>query len=501
MTRHADQPVSRWYTFTVLAIVALAFLAPLIWMVSTSIKPEVQAASEQIRSGLGQRVRALCHKRAPAPTAPAAVVQRRAADAARVDLLAIAASTGGPNALTTLLCAGCLAAGPGERAVRPTVLPRPVGCAPVAVGEPLAERLAAAQPGDTLCLADGVHLGPIALPAGVTLWGSGDAVVRSSGEGTTVRLGSGSRLLGLTVDGAGARADLLDAAVKAEKVDDVRIEGVTVVRANFGILLEQVKRAAVLGNRVTGIGGVALGLRGDGIRLWETYDSRIERNVVADARDVVVWYSSRNVLADNVVRHSRYGTHFMYSHDNRVERSQYLANEVGVFVMYSRGVVLDGNVLLDASGAAGMGIGMKESGNLTVTNNRLVHNSIGLFLDNSPLTVGERNRFAGNEIRDNHRPVIVESGGDALQVTWAGNAFDDYVGYDLDGDGFGDVPYALSDLGNALEMRNADLAFLRGTPALALVSLAGHAVPLFAPKPVLVDPKPRLSPLEQRHAT
>lgn len=166
---------------------------------------------------------------------------------------------------------------------------------------------------------------------------------------------------------------------------------------------------------------------------------------------------------------------------------------------------------------------MKESGNITVRDNQLVHNTIGFFLDNSPLNVGDTNLFEGNTVRlgdvgvmflssthdnqfkdnafrDNHLPVRVESGGDAMKVSWEGNAFDDYVGYDLDGDGIGDIPYELSDLSNVLESRNADLAFLRGTPALALVSVAGHVVPLLAPRPVLRDLHPRLMPRETPHA-
>ncbi len=395
--------------------------------------------------------------------------------------------------------------------------PRPAACVDVLPGARLADAVGQGKEGSAFCLGPGVHLGPVVVPEGVTVWGPADAVVRSIGQGTTVLLRARARLLGVTVDGAGSRFDLLDAAVKAEKADDVHIEGVAIVKANFGILLEQVKRATVRGNHVVGIGGPALGLRGDGIRLWETYDSSIEGNRVERSRDVVVWYSSRNVLKDNEVRDSRYGTHFMYSHDNRVEGSRYLDNEVGIFVMYSRRITLDGNTLLGASGAAGMGLGMKESGDLTVKNNRVVHNTIGFFLDNSPLTVGDTNlfennlvrlgdvgvtflstthgnHFKGNTLRDNHLPVKVESGGDALSAGWEGNVFDDYVGYDLDGDGFGDIPYELTDLSNVLESRNGDLAFLRGTPALALVSVAGHVVPLFAPKPIVRDLHPRLTP-------
>jgi len=48
-----------------------------------------------------------------------------------------------------------------------------------------------------------------------------------------------------------------------------------------------------------------LGLRGDGIRLWETRDSEIRNNQVIGCRDLVVWYSSRNKLIGNTVVRGR----------------------------------------------------------------------------------------------------------------------------------------------------------------------------------------------------
>ena len=53
---------------------------------------------------------------------------------------------------------------------------------------------------------------------------------------------------------------------------------------------------------------------------------------------MVVWYSSRNRVAGNSVAGGRYGTHFMYSHDNVVADNRFVGNVVGVFVMYSRAV-------------------------------------------------------------------------------------------------------------------------------------------------------------------
>ena len=39
--------------------------------------------------------------------------------------------------------------------------------------------------------------------------------------------------------------------------------------------------------------------------------------------------------------------------------------------------------------------------------------------------------------------MVIEGGGDAADVAWSGNYFDDYAGYDLDRDGIGDVAYEL----------------------------------------------------------
>ncbi|MBZ4415001.1 nitrous oxide reductase family maturation protein NosD [Myxococcus sp. RHSTA-1-4] len=421
-----------------------------------------------------------------------------------------------------LTLAGCARPAPARGERQGTVLAtpaRPTGCRPVEAGTAVQPLLDTARAGDALCLAPGTYPGPLRLPPHVTLWGPRGAVVRSSGEGTTVRVeGEGARLLGLTVDGSGGRFDTLDAAVHV-RGHGALVEGVTVRNAVFGILVERTEGVTVRGNHVVGSGGAALGMRGDAIRLWETKHSRVEDNLVEAGRDVVVWYSSHNAVRRNTVTGGRYGTHFMYSHDNVVEDNRYAGNEVGIFVMYSRGIALRRNVLAGATGAAGIGLGLKESGNVTAVDNLLVHNTVGLYLDTSPLQEGDtnlfegnhfrlgdvgvvfhsserRNTFSANSFRDNHAQVQVEGGGDALAVEWRGNDFDDYAGYDLDADGVGDVPYELRSLSGDLVARYPDLAFFRGSPTLSLVRAAGELLPLFSPKPVMRDAAPRMAPLE-----
>jgi nitrous oxidase accessory protein len=419
----------------------------------------------------------------------------------------------GVLALALLACARAPELAPRPR--RTTLAERPGACLPVAPDQPLQPALDRAAPGQVLCLGEGTWVGSLVVPRGVGIWGTERSRLKTAGSGTTVLLQDGASLGGVTVDGSGGRFDVLDAAVKVHG-DDVRVEGVTILHSIFGILVEKAKRVTLRGNRVVGLGGPALGMRGDGIRLWETNDSLVEDNEVQQARDCVVWYSSRNVLRGNEVRGGRYGVHLMYSHGNRLEKNRFVGNEVGVFAMYSRNLLIEGNQILFSRGAAGIGVGMKESGNVTVRGNLLAYNTQGFFLDNSPLVQGDRNVFEHNVVRlsevgigflssehdnlfrrnvlrDNTVQVRVDAGGDALGVTWEGNAWSDYAGYDLDGDGVGDLPYELKDLSGALTTRHPDLAFLRGTLARALVGVAGEVVPLFAPKPILRDPAPRMN--------
>ena len=417
--------------------------------------------------------------------------------------------------LSTCLCA--CSAGHDAPPPRVTAVDAPASGRPVRLGEDVQAAIDAAPAGAVLLLAPGEHRGPITIGKPLTLWGPPAATVRG-GAGSTVRVtGCGVRLGGFTITGSGQRFDLMDGGVHLQGSDHV-LEGVTVRETLFGILVERCERAKVVNCTVIGTGLPAMGLRGDGIRLWETNDSVVTDNHVTDSRDVVVWYSSRNLLARNHVTRSRYGTHFMYSHDNVVEDSEYVACEVGVFAMYSHDIVLRRNLLAESCGAAGIGIGLKEAGNLTIEDNWLLANTTGIYVDASPLDPGHHNHyrrnvvrfaesaislhsglrrseFVDNQFRDNGVVVKVGGQGDALACTFRGNFYDSYQGYDLDGDGFGDVPFEFRRLSVQLEGRYPELALLHGSPAMGMVDLVGEVMPLFVPRQLLRDEAPRLSPM------
>jgi nitrous oxidase accessory protein len=389
----------------------------------------------------------------------------------------------------------------------------PAACQRVAAGDDLARRLGEAPPGSVLCLAPGAWRGPLRVGPGVTLSGPREAVL-SGGDTVVTLAGEGAALVGVTIEGSGKRLDRIDAAVFVS-ADAARVEDVAIRGALFGVRAERASRLVIRGNEIRGDPGRPFGLRGDGIRLWEVRDSLVADNRLAHGRDLVAWYAPGNRFEDNQVEHGRYGIHFMYSHDNRVERNRFAEDVVGLFVMYSHRLVIEDNQLLRAGGAAGIGLGLKDAGDVQVRRNSFVANTTGLFIDTSSGFPDEHNRFEANEFRfhdravlfhgpternvftsnrfgDNRVDVEVDGRGDARAADWLGNEWDGYVGYDLDGDGVGDVPHQPRSLAADWIARIPALAFFRGTAALGAIEWLGRALPLFASAPLLVDPAPRL---------
>jgi nitrous oxidase accessory protein len=383
-------------------------------------------------------------------------------------------------------------------------------------GSSLQAAIDATSDGATLCLAAGRYAGPVVIDRPIALQGSRRAVIAST-TGSTIRvIAPHVSIAGVTIDGSGDRLDTMDAAVYVG-ADDVSVRDVTIVHALFGLVAERAVDVTFAGNHVIGNAAVPDGLRGDGVRLWEVRHATVTDNVLEDVRDMVVWYSPGSVLRGNTVRRSRYATHYMYARGATATGNRFDHNVVGVFVMYSHDITLEDNDITNNSAVDGMGIGLKDSGPVTVRGNRLIRNRECLYIDHSPfadtdrLDVGgnlfagcaagvtfhaseTRTTFADNRFEGNATAVTVEGRGSARDVVWHGNYFDGYRGYDADGDGIGDVPYALRDASARLIARRPPLALFRGTPAMAFIDAAADAFPVLRPETLLVDDAPRMRP-------
>lgn len=365
-----------------------------------------------------------------------------------------------------------------------------------------------------IALAPGVYRGDLVIARPLTIRGGDGVVLEGTGSGTVVTVRADDVTVeDVAIRRSGRRHTAEDAAVKATGAR-VHLVRARITDALFGVSLEQCRDCVLDRVRVTG-GGGDTELRGDGIKLWESHGSVVKDCVVHGARDVVVWYTRHATLERNVVEDGRYGTHFMYAHDAVVKGGRFERNVVGVFVMYSMRMTIEDVVVAGAHGAAGVGLGFKDSDRIDVRRSWMVANTTGIYLDNTPRTPSETVTFehdvvalnevgvrlhsaekglriVESELRGNGALVEVDGGGDALAVDVRRNWYSDYEGYDLDGDGIGDVAYEVKALSSELTEAHPALKLFRGTPAMGLIDAVAHAAPVLAARKLWMDPEPRM---------
>ena len=372
--------------------------------------------------------------------------------------------------------------------------------------------------GGTLVPPPGVYAGPVMVDKPMVIDGQGKVTIDGGGKGSVVVLDTdGATLKNLHLTHSGESVNDIDAGVQVRGNYNV-IKDNVIDDCLFGIDLQQSNNNIVRRNRISSKTEFSLGQRGDSVRLWYSFNNKITDNVTDNVRDMVVWYSANNVIARNRGSNSRYSLHFMYSRYNLVEDNHYVNNAVGIFLMYSDSVVLRNNHIAHAVGPTGVGIGFKETSDLTIENNEILYCASGLYVDVSPFQPDTTNRFSGNLIAyngigvrflndwkgnifrgnqfvDNLTQVAVGGGGSARRNQWEGNYWSDYVGFDRDQDGAGDTPYELYAYADRLWQDRPYAQFFKGSPMLEVLDFLERLAPFSEPKLLVRDERPYLHTL------
>lgn len=386
---------------------------------------------------------------------------------------------------------------------------------------PLQELIASAPPGATLHVPEGLHYGPIVIDKPLTLLGDHKAVLDGRGQGTIVHITAPDvTVKGFIIRNSGRSLAHEDSAILVEGAHTV-IEENELTDVLFGIYLKNAPGSYIRRNKVTGL-AVPEADRGDAIRLWYSADVSIEENETRDARDVIVWYSPRVVLRKNRLERGRYGIHYMYTQETIAEGNVLIGNFVGIYAMYSQKVTLRHNLFVGHRGPSGYGIGLKDVDDAQIEENVIADNSVGVFIDNSPSSLEtfvlfQKNLFAYNETAvtmlpsvrgdvftensfiDNLEQVRIAGGGQLEGNFWSwnghGNYWSDYLGYDEDGNGVGDLVYRAERLFENLMDQHPQLRLFLYSPSVQAIDFAAQALPIVKPQPKLIDSHPLMAPV------
>ncbi len=375
--------------------------------------------------------------------------------------------------------------------------------------QPLVDKM---EQGDVLIIPPGTYSGPVIIQEAITLDGQGKVTIDSGGKGSVIIIDTdGAVIKNLHLTNSGEHHNDLDSGVQVRGNFNVVKDNV-IDDCLFGIDLQQSENNVIKRNSIRSK-DEELGMRGDAIRLWYSFNNKIIGNTINDTRDMVVWYSKNNLIKDNTTRGGRYGLHFMYSQYNQVIGNEYYDTSVGIFLMYSDGVIIRNNTISHATGAAGVGIGFKETSDIIVEDNRILFSSVGLSIDVSPYQPGTKNYFTNNLVafngigirfladwkdnifKNNHfkaniSQIIVAGGRSAKRNEWDGNYWDDYEGFDLNHDNIGDTPHDIYAYADRIWRDVPGAQFYKGSAMLELLDFLERLAPFSEPELILRDSAP-----------
>ncbi len=378
-------------------------------------------------------------------------------------------------------------------------------------GDDLAAAVRAAQPGDTVQVQRGQYRANLLIDKPLTLRGLDRPTLSGGNQGDTIRVTAPDVVIeGLIVRDSGDDLKAQNAGIYLYPGAHRAVVRHCDLPYNlFGLWIEKADDVRIEHNVITGKREYASPQRGNGVQLYNTRGAKILHNDISFVRDALyVDVSHHAVFQGNRLHHSRYGTHYMNSYYNLWEDNDTYYNRGGLALMEVRDQVVRGN---RAWGNSDHGIMLRTLQDSVIQDNVVAGNNRGFFIydveyiklnrnlvvDNTVgvhLAAGSKNNeVEGNDFIGNREQVRYVGARDMPWGGKQGNHWSNYLGWDRDGDGVGDVPYEANDMVDRLTWRHPSVKLLLASPAVQALRLVGRQFPILR-APSVVDPHPRMQP-------
>jgi nitrous oxidase accessory protein len=374
--------------------------------------------------------------------------------------------------------------------------------------------LAHCSPGDTVIVKEGIYRENLVIDVRVFLKGENQPIIKGNYNGHVILVkASGVIIEGFKVQEAGTR--LLDdfACIRIE-ADSVILRHNIITEPLHGVYVKGGHYATIHDNVINGRLDLIPADRGNGIHLWNSKNNKLYRNEILNTRDGIYFsFADSTHVWENYIHNTRYGLHYMYSDENSFRNNLFENNVAGAALMYSQGIEFFQNVFARCRGFRAYGLLYQSMDKAIARNNLIIDNSRGVFFDNSNnnlfehndvvdndlalqlMGAGEENRIVNNNYINNLSNLIVDSKNS--QTVWAteagGSHWSDYRGYDLDGDGIGDIPHKIQNVFQVMEAKVPEIRFYLNSPAAEILELAERSLPILD-LGTESDPAPRIKP-------
>lgn len=363
------------------------------------------------------------------------------------------------------------------------------------------EAIDAAAPGEVIHIPSGRYQGNFIITKPLTLLGEEGAEFMSKNNNPALRIDNAA-----TISISNLKLSGKSKAIVASKVDGLELSNIYIKDTFAGVHIQRSNNIHIHDIQVTGSEG-HYAEKGNGIAIYKSKDILIENNCIEQMQDGVYVEEVKGIIVQhNNVTQSRYATHFMYTSDAKAFFNNYFSNVTGFMVMMTTDLFLENNTVENHSDYNGYGMLLFDVQRASIAKNIIKNNRTGLALQKSSMIQIDTNNFqmnqtavegtkVSNNIKANNNSFtgnILTARSDQLGFQLNSNYYDDYTGIDIEGNGYGDVPYvAMSSFGQWM-VRQPVYQYFVASPSVVLLTTLDQQINKTESR-VLVDHTPRLT--------
>jgi nitrous oxidase accessory protein len=369
----------------------------------------------------------------------------------------------------------------------------------VSNGGNINDMLHIASPGDTILIGEGEYVENLIIDKPITIRGINNPTIRGEFTSHVILIQANkTRIEGLTVSESGTRL-MEDMACIRVEADSVILHNNRITKPLHGIYIKGGSYIKITNNTIEGRQDLIPEDRGNGIHLWNSSHNLLSANKISFVRDGIYFsFAHHTNVADNHIHNVRYGLHYMYSDDNIFINNLFENNVAGAALMYSKKIEFYKNIFARCRGFRAYGILYQSMDDSQAHHNLIIDNSRGLFFDNC-----NSNHFFNNDVVDNDLALQIMGNGENNSIVqnnfvnnlgalvmdvkktstvWldesGGNFWTSYKGYDLDGNGQGDLPHTIQNVFQVLESEIPEIRFYLHSPSAEILEIAERALPI-----------------------
>ncbi|MBF1402880.1 nitrous oxide reductase family maturation protein NosD [Prevotella histicola] len=345
----------------------------------------------------------------------------------------------------------------------------------------------------------------------ITLKGVGTPIIDGGQRGDVIKVNADNVTIeGLQIQNSARSSQVDYCGVHVKDAQFVTVRNCVFRKNQFSVMFQNCKNGLIANNNISS--NITYNpIMGNAVHCWKSDNMHITGNNIGHNRDGIYleFVNNSHIDHNTVSGCARYGLHFMFSHFNVYSSNRFNHNQAGVAVMFAHNVEMINNTFEFNRGTSSYGLLIKELQYSTIKWNRFLDNTVGLLIDGgSDLNVhhnviknngwGMRLISASTNDTIRHNNFLGNTFDMTTNVSYNrnnvnGNYWDKYEGYDLNKDGYGDVPFHPLSLFSMLAEQNENVLFFFHSFLMNLLDATEKVLPSITPDNY-VDNYPHMNP-------